>query len=94
MKNREEDYNALLVREILEGVEGIVNEKILERLKMMNTKNKEYMNTTEACKYLGVCYHTFQKYLKEGLKYVDNGTKKVFRKESIDEFMRNKEVQY
>ena len=50
------------------------------------------MNKKEACKYMGICYRTFQKAIAEGLPAVQIGGVLRFDRLAIDDYLKNKRI--
>lgn len=63
------------------------NKELMEQLSLMFSPAPRYMNKKEACKYMGICYRTFQKAIAEGLPA---GGVLRFDRLAIDEYLKNK----
>ncbi|KAF0412460.1 helix-turn-helix domain-containing protein [Pediococcus pentosaceus] len=68
------------------------NKELMEQLSIMFNPAPRYMNKKEACKYMGICYRTFQKAIAEGLPAVQIGGVLRFDRLSIDDYLKNKRI--
>ncbi|MBF7102861.1 excisionase family DNA-binding protein [Pediococcus pentosaceus] len=66
------------------------NKELMEQLSLLFKPAPRYMNKKEACKYMGICYRTFQKAIDEGLPAVQIGGVLRFDRLAIDEYLKNK----
>ncbi|MBF7131609.1 helix-turn-helix domain-containing protein [Pediococcus pentosaceus] len=68
------------------------NKELMEQLSIMFNPAPRYMNKKEACKYMGICYRTFQKAIAEGLPAVQIGGVLRFDRLAIDDYLKNKRI--
>ncbi|QOP74054.1 helix-turn-helix domain-containing protein [Pediococcus acidilactici] len=68
------------------------NKELMEQLSIMFNPVPRYMNKKEACKYMGICYRTFQKAIAEGLPAVQIGGVLRFDRLAIDDYLKNKRI--
>lgn len=68
------------------------NKELMEQLSIMFNPAPRYMNKKEACKYMGICYRTFQKAIAEGLPAVQIGGVLRFDQLAIDDYLKNKRI--
>lgn len=68
------------------------NKELMEQLSIMFNPAPRYMNKKEACKYMGICYRTFQKTIAEGLPAVQIGGVLRFDRLAIDNYLKNKRI--
>lgn len=68
------------------------NKELMEQLSIMFNPAPRYMNKKEACKYMGICYRTFQKAIAEGLPAVQIGGVLRFDRLAIDDYLKNKKI--
>lgn len=68
------------------------NKELMEQLSIMFNPAPRYMNKKEACKYMGICYRTFQKAIAGGLPAVQIGGVLRLDRLAIDDYLKNKRI--
>jgi len=65
-----------------------VAQEVIQEVKVKETKAKDYMTIKETQEYLQISFGTLQKWQQLGLKSITIEGKRLFKKSTIDEFMR------
>lgn len=79
------------VQDDLRSMISSLAQEVIQEVKGHEAAAKDYMTVKETCKYLNISFGTLQKFERLGLKKITIEGKILFKKKSIDEFMRNYE---
>lgn len=65
--------------------------EVIQEAKGQEALAKDYMTIKETCSYLNISFVTLQKWQTLGLKSITIEGKRLFKKKTIDEFMKTYE---
>lgn len=77
------------VQDDLRNMIANMAKEVIQEIKGQEAHAKPYMTIKETEKYLQISFNTLQKWERMGLKSITIDGKRLFKKETIDEFMRN-----
>ncbi len=63
-------------------------QEVIQDVKGREAESKPYMTVKETCAYLNISFSTLQKFERLGLKKITVEGKILFKKKTIDEFMK------
>ena len=61
---------------------------VIQEVREQEARSKDYMNAKETCAYLNVSFVTLQQFERLGLKKIKIEGKILFKKQTVDEFMK------
>lgn len=63
--------------------------EVIQEVREKEVKSRDYMSAKDTCEYLNISFVTLQNFERLGLKKCRVQGKILFRKETVDEFMRS-----
>jgi len=67
---------------------SILAHEVIQEVREQEARSKDYMNAKETCSYLNVSFVTLQQFERLGLKKIKIEGKILFKKQTVDEFMK------